>query len=146
MLKIAALSITALAASTAYAQAPQSAPSAAPGAAPVDSAAPTAAQPGTATDPSATTAQAAPAATTNAQVAAVVEAGFPKYDADKDGKLSEAEFKQWISDLKTQELTAQGKPADPAAVSQYAAAALAAADTDKDGVVTKQDLTTFLGG
>ncbi|HEX7872273.1 MAG TPA: EF-hand domain-containing protein [Sphingobium sp.] len=137
MLKFTAISIAALAASTAYAQAPQAAPSAAP----VDSAAPA-----TAADPAATTAQAAPAATANAQVAAVVEAGFPKYDADKDGKLSEAEFKQWISDLKAQEMAAHGKPADPAAVSQYAAAALASADRDKDGVVTKQDLTTFLGG
>ncbi|HEX7855511.1 MAG TPA: EF-hand domain-containing protein [Sphingobium sp.] len=134
MLKFAALSITALAASTAYAQTPEAAP-----AAPVDSA-PAASQPG-----AAPTAQAAPT-NANAQVAAVVEAGFPKYDVNKDGKLSEAEFKQWISDLKTQEMAAQGKPADPAAVSQYASAAMAAADKDKDGFITKQDLTTFLGG
>lgn len=155
MLKFAAFSITALAASTAFAQAPQAAPSAAPApsaaqpttADPAASAQPSAGQPATAQPaPGATTAQAAPASNSNAQVAAVVEAGFPKYDVNKDGKLSEAEFKQWISDLKTQEMAAQGKPADPAAVSQYASAALAVADKDKDGVVTKQDLTTFLGG
>ena len=159
MLKFTAFSIAALATTSAFAQAPQPvSPSAPPGASPTGTAPATSSQaPATAADPAAsaadpsaaTTAQAAPSAApanANAQVVAVVEAGFPKYDADKDGKLSEAEFKQWISDLKTQELTAQGKPADPAAVSQYATAALAVADKDKDGVVTKQDLTTFLGG
>lgn len=151
MLKFAALSIAALAASSAYAQAPQTAPAdpAATGAAPVQAAPAPAPATNASPAPAAAgtpTAEAAPASATNAQVAAVVEAGFPKYDADKDGKLSEAEFKQWISDLKTQELAATGKPADPSAVAQYASAALAAADRDKDGVVTKQDLTTFLGG
>jgi hypothetical protein len=150
MLKFAALSITALAATSAFAQAPQAAPSAqpaAPAAAAPAPAAPSAAQPVTAQPaPDASTTAQAAQSNTNAQVAAVVEAGFPKYDVNKDGKLSEAEFKQWISDLKTQEMAAQGKPADPAAVSQYASSALAVADKDKDGVITKQDLTTFLGG
>jgi len=158
MLKFAAITIATLAASTAFAQAPQPAaplaPAGQPAAAqPVPGAAPAAAQPAPAQPAAAqpatdatTTAQAAPSGNTNAQVVAVVEAGFPKYDTNKDGKLSEAEFKQWISDLKTQEMAAQGKPADPAAVSQYAASALAVADKDKDGVITKQDLTTFLGG
>ncbi len=153
MLKFTAISIAALAASTAYAQAPDAATTASPSpAAPVASA-PAAAQPATtagaaapqSSPPASPTAEAAPS-NANAQVVAVVEAGFPKYDADKDGKLSQTEFKQWISDLKTQEIAAAGKPADPAAVEQYASAALAAADRDKDGVVTKQDLTTFLGG
>lgn len=155
MLKFAALSLAALAASSAYAQAPEAATiatdSTTSNSAPVANS--TTSQPGAATNASpapaagAATAEAAsvPSAT-NAQVAAVVEAGFPKYDADKDGKLSQAEFKQWISDLKTQEMAATGKPADPTAVEQYASAALAAADRDKDGIVTKQDLTTFLGG
>lgn len=164
MLKYAAISIAALTASTAFAQAPQAAPAPAP--APAAQPAPNQAQVGvpgdaaagsnapaaaTETDPNAT-AQAAPAAgagaatTQNAQVAAVIEAGFPKYDADHDGKLSEAEFKQWISDLKTQEIASQGKPADPAAVTQYSAAALAAADKNRDSVVTKDELTSFLGG
>ncbi|MET0137432.1 MAG: EF-hand domain-containing protein [Sphingobium sp.] len=146
MMKIAALSVLALASTSAFAQ--QSETTNAPAGAAQPNTAQVSPAPATgapASDPAATTAQAAPSST-SAQVAAVVEAGFPKYDADKDGKLSEAEFKQWISDLKTQELAATGKPADPAAVSQYASAALAVADKDKDGVVTKQDLTTFLGG
>lgn len=174
MLKLtAAISVAALAASTAFAQAPAPTP-ASP--APMTNTAPTTSQPapnqgqqgvpgdastaGNAT-PGAdtTTAQTAPApgsdatataqaapASANAQVAAVVEAGFPKYDVDKDGKLSDAEFKQWISDLKTAEIAAEGKPADNAAVTQYAGAALTAADKNKDSVVTKAELTSFLGG
>jgi Ca2+-binding EF-hand superfamily protein len=145
MLKFTALSIAALAASTAYAQTPEAAPTADPSAgAPATE---QSAQPGAAIDPGAgaPTAQAAPSAN-HAQVVAVVDAGFPKYDADKDGKLSEAEFKQWIADLKAQEMASSGKPADPATVSQYANAAFAAADRNKTGSVTKQDMITFLGG
>jgi hypothetical protein len=161
MIKFAALSIAALAASTAFAQAPSSMPAPNQGqqGVPGDMNTAGTATPGgdaaTATPggdaSTATTAQADPAAGTapasaNAQVAAIVEAGFPKYDADKDGKLSDAEFKQWISDLKTAEIAAQGKPADAVAVTQYSSAALSAADKNKDSIVTKAELTSFLGG
>jgi len=158
MMKFAAISIAALAASTAFAQAPSSGTRPAPTTQP----APNQGQQGVPGDlntagaatpngDAGATAQADPAAGTapasaNAQVAAVVEAGFPKYDADKDGKLSDAEFKQWISDLKTAEIAAEGKPADAAAVTQYSSAALSAADKNKDSIVTKAELTSFLGG
>lgn len=88
----------------------------------------------------------AAAGNSNAQVLAAVEAGFPKYDADKSGTLSDAEFKQWVSDLKTSEMAAEGKSADASAVKQYASAALKSADKDGDKSVTKDELTSFLGG
>lgn len=146
MLKLVAISIAALAASSAFAQvADPSAASPAPSSAPTqqqpataDPAAP--AQPGTTAGPSA-----APAAASS-PVAAVVESGFATYDKDKSGALSGPEFKQWIADLKTQEQTSEGKKADPAAAKQYAATALKAADKNKDGKVTKEELTAFLSG
>jgi hypothetical protein len=148
MLKLVSISIAALAASSAFAQVVDpaassaspstAAPSAAqPGA--VDPAAP--AQPGsTAADPAASTGAAA------SPVAAVIDSQFPTYDKDKSGTLSGPEFKQWIADLKAQEMTSEGKPADPAVAKQYAATAWKAADKNKDGTVSKDELTAFLSG
>lgn len=96
--------------------------------------------------PSASTAATATTGNAASQVSAVVDAGFPKYDLNKDGTLSAAEFKQWISDLKTQELATDGKPADAAAVKTYASTALKAADKDGDKSVSRAELTSFLGG
>lgn len=81
-----------------------------------------------------------------AQVSAVIEAGFPKYDADGSGDLSQAEFKQWISDLKTQEMAASGQALDAAKADQYASNALRVADADGNKAVTRDELTSFLGG
>lgn len=86
------------------------------------------------------------ASNSSAQIAAVLDAGFPKYDANKDGKLTAAEFKQWVGDLKTQELARSGQPANAAAVNSYAATALKAADKNGDQLVTREEFTAFLGG
>jgi hypothetical protein len=151
MLKLVSISIAALAASSAFAQVVDPA---APSASPSPSAgAPAAAQPG-ALDP-ATPAQPGtstgdPAASSGAAaaspVAAVIDSQFPTYDKDKSGTLSGPEFKQWIADLKAQEMTSEGKPADPAVAKQYAATAWKAADKNKDGTVSKDELTAFLSG
>jgi hypothetical protein len=146
MLKLVSISIAALAASSAFAQvADPAAPSASP-----STAAPSAAQPG-AIDPTApaqpgSTAADPAAGAAASPVAAVVDSQFPTYDKDKSGTLSAAEFKQWIADLKAQEMTSEGKPADPAVAKQYAATAWKAADKNKDGTVSKDELTAFLSG
>jgi hypothetical protein len=145
MLKLVSISIAALAASSAFAQVVDpAAPSASP-----STAAPSAAQPG-AVDPAQPGSTAAdPAASTGAAaspVAAVIDSQFPTYDKDKSGTLSGPEFKQWIADLKAQEMTSEGKPADPAVAKQYAATAWKAADKNKDGTVSKDELTAFLSG
>jgi hypothetical protein len=148
MLKLVSISIAALAASSAFAQVVDpAAPSASP-----STAAPSAAQPG-AVDPAAPaqpgSTAADPAASTGAgasPVAAVIDSQFPTYDKDKSGTLSGPEFKQWIADLKAQEMTSEGKPADPAVAKQYAATAWKAADKNKDGTVSKDELTAFLSG
>jgi Ca2+-binding EF-hand superfamily protein len=76
----------------------------------------------------------------------LVESEFSKYDKDGSGTLSPAEFRQWITDLKTQEAANSGKPADAAATKQYAASAWKAADKNQDGVVTKAEFEAFLAG
>ncbi len=91
-------------------------------------------------------ADSAASSNSSAQVSAVVEAGFPKYDADGSGELSEAEFKQWVSDLKTQEMAASGQGLDATQADQYASRALQVADADGNKAVTRDELTTFLGG
>jgi|KBSSwiStaDraftv2_1062776.scaffolds.fasta_scaffold01047_20 hypothetical protein len=152
MLKIIALSMSVIAASAATAQAPYPS-STAPTDPSAPSSAPVTAAPAPAGAPAQSPSPAAPAgdpstaaATSSSPVASLVESGFPKYDKDGSGTLSAAEFKQWISDLKAQEMTAEGKAADPAAAKQYAGTALKAADKNKDGKVTKDELTAFLSG
>lgn len=142
MLKFTAISIAALAASAAVAQVPD--PSA-------SSAAPAQGQPSTAgqaspAQPASPGDTAATTGTASSPVAAIVDSGFPTYDKDKSGSLSAPEFKQWIADLKTQEQTSEGKPADAAAANQYAGTAWKAADKNKDGKVSKDELTAFLSG
>lgn len=110
------------------------------------------------TDPAPATAapaeQAAPAAQDQATpgtnpasaVEAAVTAGLGQYDADGDGILSETEFKTWIASLKANEIKAAGQSINTAEVEAYASAAFVAADQDKDGRVSKNELTGFLGG
>ncbi len=88
------------------------------------------------------------AATTNdsAQVTAAVESGWAKYDADSSGSLSAAEFSTWVSDMKTAEMAAAGKTANPSEVRKYAMAAWKSADKNGDKSVSRDELTGFLGG
>lgn len=95
------------------------------------------------TDPAAGASQPANAAS---QVAAVVEQGFPTYDADGSGSLNKAEFSKWVLDLKAQELKATGKTMPQGELKAWAAASFAMADADADAAVTRAELTRYLGG
>lgn len=86
------------------------------------------------------------ASNTTAAVDAAITDGFPRYDKDSSGTLSEAEFKSWVGDLKAQEMAATGKPKDDAAVQSYAGSAWASADRNSDKSVSRDELRTFLGG
>ncbi len=115
-----------------------------PQTAPVTSADPAqAATPGT--DPAAP-AQATPAQgqvqATGDQIAQVVDTQFPTYDKNGDGKLSKAEFGQWMVALKSQ--TDPSTKADAPATKKWVGTAFAQADTDKDKAVSKAELTGFL--
>lgn len=77
-----------------------------------------------------------------AQIAAVVDQGFPTYDKDADGDLKAEEFGSWMVALRS-----ASEPAfkgESAADKQWLSAALAQADTDKSGTINKQELKTFL--
>lgn len=91
--------------------------------------------------------QAAPAAAKAAptQVAEVVEADFPAYDADKNGELSQAEFAEWMLKLRAAS-SAQGAATADADLKAWAGAAFAQADADKSKSVSKGELTKFLAG
>lgn len=87
----------------------------------------------------------APSAPSNPQVVTFVDQQFPIADADKDGKVTAAEFTAWITALKTAEQQKAGQ-VDAAAARTYAEKALAKADGDKDGTLTKTELVKFFGG
>jgi hypothetical protein len=70
-------------------------------------------------------------------VADAVAADFPKYDKDKSGELSKAEFSAWISEAKSQ---AGGKAPDKQALGD----AFMKADADKSKTVSAAELTSFL--
>lgn len=80
------------------------------------------------------------------QVAAIIESEYPVYDADKSGELDQAEFSKWILALKQQEMQATGKTMAPDELTAWAAAAFQSADADKNGTVSRAELTTYLGG
>lgn len=80
------------------------------------------------------------------QVATVVETEFPAYDADKSGDLNKAEFARWVATLKAEELKTTGKTMAQAEVSKWAAGAFVTADADKNKIVSKAELTAYLGG
>lgn len=77
-----------------------------------------------------------------AQVAQVVEADFPSFDRDGDGELTEAEFTEWMTKLRT----ASGDATPQEELKTWATAAFAQADTDKSQSVNKAELTQFLAG
>lgn len=114
---------------------------------PTDTTAPAPTEPATDTMAPAQTAPASPApsssaAATPAQIAQIVETEFPTYDGDKSGDLSAAEFGAWMKKLRT----AQDPAVDPesADVKSWIDQAYGAADADKSGSVTKEELVAFL--
>jgi len=126
---------------------PAPAPEAAsPAPAPDASATPPAAtEPAPAPAPSeSATAQPAPAGTaaTATQVAQIVDKEFPTYDADSSAELSEVEFGTWMKKLRTaSEPTVDVESAE---VKTWIGQAYGAADADKNGTVSKTELTSFL--
>jgi len=95
--------------------------------------------------PSGDASQPAPAsgaAATPAQIAQIVNQEFPTYDADKSSDLNEAEFAAWMKKLRT----ATDPTVDPESeqVKTWVGQAWAAADADKSGKVSKEELTGFL--
>ena len=106
--------------------------------------------PATATDPAQTAQPAADASASTqgqvqangSQIAKVVDTQFPTYDKDGDGKLSKAEFAQWMVALKSQ--TDPSTKADAPTTKKWVGSAFAQADTDKDKAVSKTELTGFL--
>ena len=105
-----------------------------------------------AADPSMSPAQTAPGQTPQTaqatqpasgdQVAQVVDTEFPTYDKNGDGKLSVAEFGDWMVALKTK-TDPSTKPGAPE-TKKWVAAAFAQADTDKSKSLSKPELTSFL--
>jgi hypothetical protein len=67
----------------------------------------------------------------------IVNADFPKYDKDKSGELSKAEFGTWISEVKS---SSGGMAPDKKALSD----AFMKADADKSKTVSAAELTSFL--
>lgn len=77
-----------------------------------------------------------------AQIAQIVDQGFPTYDADADGSLKQEEFGAWMVALRS-----ASEPAftgESTADKEWIAKALASADGDKSGGVSKDELKTFL--
>ncbi len=84
----------------------------------------------------------ADAAATPAQISQIVEQEFPTYDGDATGELNEAEFSAWMKTLRT--ATEPGIDPESEQVKTWVGQAFAAADADKSGSVTKDELTGFL--
>lgn len=99
---------------------------------------------GSAPDRTAQTRQSVPAQqpATAAQIATVVDQGFPTYDKDADGNLKSEEFGAWMVSLRSaSEPAFTGKSAADKA---WIGKALAQADTDKSGSVNKEEIKGFL--
>ncbi len=76
------------------------------------------------------------------QIAQIVDQGFPTYDADADGSLKQEEFGAWMVALRS-----ASEPAftgESMADKEWIGKALASADGDKSGGVSKDELKTFL--
>lgn len=105
---------------------------------------PAAAEPAPPAGEATTTAQSAPSGTaaTPTQVAQIVNTEFPTYDADSSAELSEVEFGTWMKKLR-----AASEPTvdvESAEVKTWIGQAYGAADADKNGTVSKEELTAFL--
>lgn len=77
-----------------------------------------------------------------AQIAQIVDQGFPTYDKDADGNLTGEEFGAWMVALRS--ATEPAFTGESAADKEWLTRALAAADADKSGGVTNPELKTFL--
>lgn len=77
-----------------------------------------------------------------AQIAQIVDQGFPTYDKDGDGNLTGAEFGSWMVALRS--ATEPAFTGESEADKEWLTRALAAADADKSGGVTNPELKTFL--
>jgi outer membrane biosynthesis protein TonB len=77
-----------------------------------------------------------------AQIAQIVDQGFPTYDKDGDGNLTGEEFGSWMVALRS--ATEPAFTGESAADKEWLTRALAAADADKSGGVTNPELKTFL--
>ncbi|MGL5840012.1 MAG: EF-hand domain-containing protein [Sphingorhabdus sp.] len=93
-------------------------------------------------------AAAAPSSSDRAtQVAALVDAEFPTYDADKNGELSQSEFKGWVMALHSKAEEAGGAAKkDQAAKDKWAKDAFTQADADKSKKISKAEMNKFLEG
>lgn len=151
----AAISVPALAQTTAPAAdpaAPTTATQPAPGPdstmpadpapAPAPAPAPDASAPTAATEPAPAADAAAGATATPAQIAQIVDKEFPTYDADANGDLNNAEFAAWMKKLRV--ATEPSVDPESADVKTWIGQAFAAADGDKSGAVNKVELTGFL--
>lgn len=113
-----------------------------PATTPADPAAPTDPSTPPASDPAASDPAAGGTSATPDQVAQIVNQEFPTYDADATNELNETEFATWMKKLRT----ATDPTVDPESeqVKSWVGQAFAAADADKSGGVTKEELTGFL--
>lgn len=143
MLRIlTASSLIALAAIPAIAQ--QSDPMAPPS--PADATGTVEAQPVAEPAPEPAPAPAATPQTREQQVAQLVDAEFPAYDADKSGDLEEPEFTKWLLALHAAGGDAKSKAMDQTAKLKWAKDGFAAADTDKSKKISKAEMSKFLLG
>lgn len=81
-------------------------------------------------------------AATQEQVAQVVGRDFGTYDKNADDKLDQTEFANWMGTLRKAS-EPSFNPGSPEAAT-WAGQAFAAADTDKNASINKQELTAFL--
>ncbi len=81
-----------------------------------------------------------PAAGAPASPSSLVDAEFPTYDGNTDGKLDQSEFTAWVSKLRA--------PAPDGAAQtdtqSWAATLFARADGDKDQAISKSEMATLL--
>lgn len=120
-------------------------PSSAPG--PVAEPGPTAADSSATPAPADSSAAQAPVAQDrSAQVAKVVDAEFPVYDANKTGDLEQPEFNKWVLALHAASNDPNAKAMDEAAKAKWATDAFASADTDKNKKISKTEISKFLMG
>ncbi|MCR5871504.1 MULTISPECIES: EF-hand domain-containing protein [unclassified Sphingomonas] len=76
------------------------------------------------------------------QIAQIVDQGFPTYDKDADGSLKQEEFGAWMVALRS--ATEPAFTGESAADKEWLGKALASADADKSGGVSKDELKAFL--
>ena len=81
-----------------------------------------------------------------AQVAQLVDAEFPAYDANKNGALDEPEFSKWLLALHAAGGDAKAKAMDEPSKMKWAKDGFVAADADKNQKISKAEMSKFLAG